>query len=79
MPLYEYRCEPCGETFEALVRSAEDRPRCPRCGRSEALTKQISVPAAAQTGTSGRGSSLLPMAGGCGAPACCGGGCAVGG
>jgi putative FmdB family regulatory protein len=30
MPLYEYQCRPCGHSFEALVRGA-DEPRCPAC------------------------------------------------
>ncbi len=80
MPIYEYRCEPCDHTFEALVRSSgEPTPKCPACGRSDHLAKQFSVPAAAHTqaaGSSARPS--LPMAGGCGAPICCGGGgCAI--
>jgi putative FmdB family regulatory protein len=77
MPLYEYRCEPCDHTFETLVRSADDRPRCPKCGEAEALSKQFSVPASAQTAGTARASAPLPMAAGCGAPACCGGGCAL--
>lgn len=34
MPIYEYRCEQCDETFETLVAiSAADAPReCPVCG-----------------------------------------------
>lgn len=33
MPLYEYRCQPCGHTFEGHAPMAEsDKPRpCPRC------------------------------------------------
>ncbi len=73
MPIYEYRCEPCQHSFETLVRSSSDVPRCPKCGSID-LSKQFSVPAAAQTGA--RGSSL-PIAGGegCGAPQCCRGMC----
>jgi putative FmdB family regulatory protein len=75
MPIYEYRCEPCAHTFETLVRSASDMPRCPKCGTGERLTKQFSVPAAAHSESGGK-ASPLPIAG-CGAPACCGGGCAL--
>ena len=33
MPLYEYRCDTCGHTFEALQRLAEPPlADCPRCG-----------------------------------------------
>lgn len=33
MPIYEYRCERCGRTFEVLVRAGQEEPtRCPHCG-----------------------------------------------
>ena len=33
MPMYEYRCEACGEEFEAIVRITEkDDVDCPECG-----------------------------------------------
>ena len=32
MPLFEYRCPACDQTFEALIRRAETPP-CPGCGR----------------------------------------------
>jgi putative FmdB family regulatory protein len=33
MPIYEYRCQACGEEFEKLVRSSADADKveCPRC------------------------------------------------
>ena len=33
MPIYEYRCLNCGERFEKLVRSSEDKEEivCPVC------------------------------------------------
>jgi len=81
MPLYEYHCEPCDQTFETLIRSAGDLAHCPRCGSVE-VEKLLSVPAAAQTGR-GR-SGLLPIQGetgggpsfGCGRPQCGWGMCA---
>ncbi len=80
MPLYEYRCEPCNQTFETLVRRPEDKPFCPQCGGDE-VAKQFSVPAAAQT----NGSSALPicspaprpMMGGCGTGGCGSGMCSM--
>ena len=30
MPMYEYRCQECGDEFELLIRSG-DAPRCPSC------------------------------------------------
>lgn len=79
MPIYEYRCEPCSHSFETLVRTGSDVPTCPQCG-SARLDKLFSVPASAQTGTSGRTNALpvAPQGPGCGAPLCCGGGCGMG-
>lgn len=32
MPIFEYRCEKCGEVVEVLVRPGQSEPpRCPRC------------------------------------------------
>jgi len=38
MPIYEYRCQECGEKFEKLVRSGNDHPKltCPNCGSQQA-------------------------------------------
>ena len=44
MPLYEYRCETCGETFEKMVAfsQANGSPECPHCHGSQ-TRKQIST------------------------------------
>jgi putative FmdB family regulatory protein len=80
MPLYEYRCEPCNEVFEVLVRSASDVPECPRC-RGRELARELSVPAAAQVGGKGSPLSVCGPApasgGGCGAPWCGTGACGM--
>jgi putative FmdB family regulatory protein len=34
MPIYEYKCEACGRTFEALVFGSE-KPCCPSCSSAE--------------------------------------------
>lgn len=38
MPIYEYRCQDCGEKFEKLVRSSTDQTEltCPNCGGKQA-------------------------------------------
>ncbi|MFM7317697.1 MAG: FmdB family zinc ribbon protein [bacterium] len=73
MPIYEYTCNGCEATFEALVRSSNDQPRCPKCGETD-LNKEFSAPAAARVQG---GSSALPVCppsamppGACGGPAC---------
>ena len=40
MPIYEYKCKRCGETFELLVRGSE-KPQCPMCS-SKSLKKLVS-------------------------------------
>jgi putative FmdB family regulatory protein len=44
MPIYEYRCQKCGEKFEKLVRSSTDQSQltCPSCG-SKQTEKLMSV------------------------------------
>lgn len=69
MPIYEYACTDCQETFELLVRGAE-QPTCPKC-EGRRLEKQLSVPSAPGNHVSGD----LPLAGNCGRPQC-GSGCA---
>lgn len=44
MPIFDFRCTACDQTFERLVRGSA-RPACPHCG-SAALEKQVSAPAA---------------------------------
>jgi putative FmdB family regulatory protein len=44
VPLYEYKCEKCGERVE-LIQSVSDKPysHCPKCGGD--MKKQFSAPA----------------------------------
>jgi putative FmdB family regulatory protein len=44
MPIYEYRCEECGEGFELFVRSPSQaaNPTCPKCG-SQRVERAISL------------------------------------
>lgn len=43
MPIYDYRCRKCGETFETLVRGTTT-PSCPAC-KSADLERLLSLPA----------------------------------
>ncbi|HPR65311.1 MAG TPA: zinc ribbon domain-containing protein [Thermoanaerobaculia bacterium] len=42
MPLYEYACQACGESFEMLVFSSAETVDCPSCG-SEDVRKKVSA------------------------------------
>ena len=53
MPLYEYKCEKCGEVFEQLVMSSrKEDMHCPKCGHTH-VRKLMS-----QTATIGQNKSL---------------------
>ena len=41
MPLFEYRCLACGESFELLIRGGTE-PACPKCASSR-LEKTLSL------------------------------------
>jgi len=79
MPIYEYRCESCGDKFEKLVRRAEDalEAGCPACGEKH-LEQQYSTFAA--RGGSSSDNCFTPAStrsemGGCGGGMCGSGMC----
>jgi len=50
MPIFEYKCDDCGTTFEKLVRRAGgEEVLCPSCGETH-LTQQFSTFAAHANG-----------------------------
>ena len=63
MPIYEYRCEKCGQMNEFLIMKREEALRCKQCG-SEDLTRLLSA-----HNTSSGSSRRLP---GAVSGACCG-------
>ncbi|MDH4229135.1 MAG: zinc ribbon domain-containing protein [Nitrospirota bacterium] len=78
MPLYEYRCEPCGDEF-TLLQPMSVRPgdtTCPACGGRE-VARRMSVfapsvpsgPASAQGGCGPMGGCGIPQSG-CGSGGC---------
>lgn len=68
MPIYEYRCEGCGNRFEKLVRGEARAVECPGCG-GEQLERQYSTFAAQVSGGGGDVCAPAPS-GGCGAGMC---------
>jgi putative FmdB family regulatory protein len=69
MPIYEYRCEKCGEVSEVLIFDKGETPACQACGSTD-LTKLMS----AHNTTSGSSPSIPQAASGscCGSPNSCG-------
>jgi putative FmdB family regulatory protein len=82
MPLYEYRCEACGQHEEKLESlSAPVQHVCPACGAAEGMKRQMSVAAFSLAGGGWyKGAAAEPAtteapksghgcaAGGCGCP-----------
>jgi putative FmdB family regulatory protein len=68
MPIYEYQCEACHTSFEALVMRSEPAVQCPACG-SDQLAREMSVFASGAEAGGG------PASTGAAPRACCGGGC----
>lgn len=74
MPIFEYRCDSCGQVTEVLVLGREESPACRECGSPD-LTKLMSA-----HNTIMGPASAAPMAdcsscgsqSGCGAPGMCG-------
>lgn len=74
MPIYEFKCEDCGEKFEELIFN-DSSPVCPACGSAK-TEKMLSVCARRYRGadSSSEYSSAAPSGGGC--AGCSGGNCA---
>jgi putative FmdB family regulatory protein len=72
MPIYDYRCDECGTTYDVLhkVREVAEDVVCPSCGSVRA-TRLISAPA---VNTKGRQTESAPP---CGDASCCGGSCSL--
>ena len=68
MPLYEYVCEECEQSFEALVRTAEEKVACPQC-HSKRVERALSVPARPLTVTAAQSSTCKSSGPPCG-PMC---------
>jgi putative FmdB family regulatory protein len=65
MPIYEYRCNDCGEHFEKWLRSLSAKPDicCPRCG-SPRVDKAVSLfGSSSSTGGLTADSSCAPTGG----------------
>ncbi len=68
MPIYEYRCEKCGQVSEFIILGKEERLQCKKCG-SDRLSKMLS----AHNVSSGSAERIpRPSGSCCGSPNSCG-------
>ena len=74
MPLFDFRCNSCSNTFEALCRNgAESSVKCPSCGKSR-LSRLISrfavsqnlTPCGSNASEAAQSCGYNPAIGGCG-------------
>jgi putative FmdB family regulatory protein len=75
MPIYEYHCADCDQSFEIFVRPSDTETNCPNC-QSVNLAREMSVFASARSsdtaGPINRGGGTARSGG------CCGGSCGCG-
>lgn len=71
MPIYEYKCNECGETQEVLHKSMQtvESVKCSSCG-SEDLTRLISAANVFMGGTSNKGTTCCGRDERCSTPPC---------
>ena len=74
MPIYEYRCEDCGNKFEKLVRRSDDTASiaCPSCGEKHLKQELSTFAAHANGGSKSADVPLCPSGGRCSNPGMCG-------
>lgn len=52
MPIYEYKCDKCGNSFEHLAQNASaPAPKCPKCGATKPKKLLSAFNAAASDGS----------------------------
>jgi len=71
MPIYEYKCNSCGEVQEVLHKSMGkiESVKCPGCG-SDDLTRLISVASVSMGGLSNKGLTCCGREERCSTPPC---------
>jgi len=62
MPIYEFRCDACGEIFELLALNSKEQKeaRCPHCG-GEDLARVMSACASVVDNSPSSGASAAPQ------------------
>lgn len=69
MPIFEYVCKDCDQSFEALVMGGREA-ECPNC-HGHNLGQRFSVFSASVKSAPSQSSCCAPSGGGCGMGGCC--------
>ena len=76
MPIYEYRCDSCGDKFEKLVRASDSTAviaaGCPSCKQNHLQQEYSTFSARANSSAAGAPAMGGCPAGMCGTPGMCG-------
>jgi len=78
MPIYDYKCNTCGKTYDVFhkVREVVDDVVCPSC-ESKNHTRLLSAPNVSMGGSSSSSFGDYSPASSCETGGCCGGSCGV--
>jgi len=71
VPIYEYRCQRCDADFERLVRSPNERVKCPECA-GRRVRRKLSTFAVSGSSQDRRSRSAESSCGSCRAASCAG-------
>jgi len=65
MPIYEYECSVCGNRFEELVYSTDERDatKCPKCGSQDAKRAMSAFATMGSSRSAAPASSCAPSGG----------------
>ena len=75
MPMYEFRCNKCGGTFEELVFASDETVSCLQCGSQD--TEKMLSKCAHKTAGSAIGEGSSSHGSSCSCAGCSGGNCAT--
>ncbi len=74
MPIYEYKCQSCGQVSEVLIHGFDiGTPECPGCG-SHDLNRLLSVPSVLKENSHHSGNTCCGRTERCDKPPCSSGG-----
>ncbi|MEB3223692.1 MAG: zinc ribbon domain-containing protein [Candidatus Sericytochromatia bacterium] len=72
MPIYEYRCEPCHQSFEVFLATSSEQAVCPRCQGTQLQRLMSSFATVGSRAAAGPAPSTpAPRSGGCGGGCSC--------
>ena len=75
MPIFNFKCDKCGNLFETLLKNRSEETECPKCGSRELTSAPNRISVGRSNSNSCPAQAMCPgaaAAGGCGRGGCCG-------